>query len=94
MLFALIFAFVGEKLALVMRALLFICCLLLLVVGLALLYYLWATVMISGTCGFIREILRDNRAVLDEVDASVNFRNIMDECFFIDDQRVFSLAED
>lgn len=93
MLIAIILALSGEKLATAMRALLFICCLLLMVVGIALLYYLWSTVMISGTCGVIREIREDNREVLDEINASTDFRNIMNECFFIADDRAYTLAE-
>lgn len=93
MLIALIVAFLGNKSVTILRALLALCCLILLIIGLALLYYLWGDVVLSGSCGFMREIMNENRDVLNEVDASDDLRNIMNECFFRNDSRSFTAAE-
>lgn len=92
MLVALILAFVGEKLASALRGLLVVCCLLLLVVGLALLYYLWGTVALSGTCGLTREIMNENKEVLNEIDASPEFRDVLNKCFYRVDSRSLTVA--
>lgn len=70
MFLALILAFIGPKVATIFRILLLLCCLLLILIGLALFYYLWSTVVISGTCGMIREVVKENRNALDEINAS------------------------
>ena len=55
--------------------------------GILLLYYLWAVVAISGTCGFVNKIADEDRMVLDEIEASVDFKNIINECFYKIDSR-------
>lgn len=41
----------------------------------------------------MREITNENRDVLNEVDASDDFRNIMNECFFRNDSRSLTVAD-
>lgn len=59
-----------------------ICILLLLVVALALLYYNWGNVALSGICSITRGILDDNRKVIDDIEVSDEFNHFLNECFF------------
>lgn len=80
LLITLIFAFIGNKVKVVFKIFLIIGCLLLLIVGIAMLYYLWSIASLSATCGFIRELNRDEFRVLDEVKASDNIKKLINTC--------------
>lgn len=72
----------GEKAATAFRAILILCIILAMIIALALLWYLWGMVAISGSCGFIREVLDENKNAMDSINASDDFKRIMNECFY------------
>lgn len=86
-------AFGGEKYANIMRYIMILCLLLLLLVTLALLWYNWGNVTLSGLCGLTRKLLKDERDVLNDIEATATVRELAESCVFSRDNRTMTTAE-
>lgn len=83
-------AFGGEKFASILKGLIILCILLLMVVTLAMLWYNWGNVTLSGLCGLSRRLLNDERSVLTDINASEKVTELAEACVFSNDSRTLT----
>lgn len=87
---AIILAFTGSKMNGAIKGLLFFAALLLFGIAIAYLYYLWGIAALSGSCGLIREVVRGNAKVLEDVTADPDISEMVQKCFFPSDTNAYT----
>lgn len=63
----------------------------LLIISIAFLYYMWGIAALSGGCNIVKEIIRGNSKVLDDVEASVELKEFVNKCLFSNDANVYTV---
>lgn len=89
-LIALILAFSGEKSKKAVLTLSFFGYLFLFIIGIAFLYYMWGIAALSGNCNVAKEILKGNTKILEDINASNDFKQHVNKCFFNNDGTTYT----
>lgn len=87
---ALVLAFGGAKNRKTVLTMGVLGTLFMLIISIAFLYYMWGIAALSGGCNIAKELIKGNAKVLEDIDASDEFKSFANECFFSSNANIYS----